>query len=37
MLNVTHVVDPGADDLARQFRDAMRERRPLCGWVALEA
>ena len=37
MLNVTHVVDPAADDLARQFRDAMRERRMLCGWVALEA
>jgi len=37
LLAVTHVVDPGADGLARQITSAMGAGRMLCGWVALQA
>jgi len=36
MLAVTYAADPSSDDLAPQFRDALRDARLLCGWVALE-
>ena len=35
MLAVTYVADPHSDDLARQFRDALRGGRVLFGWVPL--
>lgn len=36
MLAVTYAADPSSDYLARQFRDALRDGRLLCGWVTLE-
>jgi len=36
MLAVTYAVDPSSEDLGRQLRDALRDKRLLCGWVALE-
>ena len=37
MLAVTYVADPSSEDedLARQFRDALRAGRVLLGWVPL--
>jgi hypothetical protein len=36
MLAVTYAADPDSDDdLARQFHEALRTGRVLCGWVSL--